>query len=131
MTERITFVEVDLDRCSNTYSIAPCTAVLGVTGDDKCFNCLNTCQDTPNYNSETVTVRYSTVSSKVPVQIDAIPCISSVNIRPAKVDLGESIGVRASVDINLVDFRSPDTGPDGDRYLSDRAYDPYTRGTYF
>jgi hypothetical protein len=117
MTERITYVELDLDRCSLTYASSPCVAALGVTGDDKCFNCLATCQDTANYTSEEVTVRYSTVSSKVPINIDAIPCISSVNIRPAKVDLGESIGVRASVDIRLADFRSPDTGADGVSYL--------------
>jgi hypothetical protein len=131
MTERIALVELDLDRCSNTYGVSPCTAVLGVTGSNKCFNCLATCQDTPNYNSEEVTVTYSYASGDLPRNIDAIPNISSINIRPAKLELGESIGIRASVDIAFQDSRSPDTGPDGDRYLSERNYDPYTRGTYW
>ena len=47
------------------------------------------------------------------------------------LDLGESIGVRASVSITFGDARYPDTGPEGDRYLADRDYDPYTRGSYW
>lgn len=107
-----------------------CTASIPATGTDKCFNCLATCQDKANYASEIVTERFSTVTSKPPT-IDAIPNIASVNIRPAKLELGESIGIRASVDIQLKDSRSPDTGPSGDYYLADRDYDPYTQGTFF
>ena len=130
MTERITFVELDLRRCSNTYAGAPCTAALGVTGTKKCFNSFGTCQDTPNFTDETVTARYSTATSQAPA-IDAIPNIASVSIRPAKLELGESIGIRASININFKDSRYPDTGPEGDRYLADRDYDPYTQGTYW
>jgi hypothetical protein len=131
MTERITLIEVDLDRCSLVYGAGACTASIPTTGDKKCFNCYATCQDTVNYATETVTARYSTASSQLSVNFGAIPNVSSVDIRPAKLDLGQSIGVRASVNIKFKDSRYPDTGPEGDRYLADRDYDPYTRGTYF
>lgn len=131
MTERITLVEIDLDRCSLTYGQAPCTASIPATGDIKCFNCFATCQDQANYAQETVTARYSTASSRLSTDFEAIPNIEKVSIRPAKLELGESIGVRASINIDFRDERFPDTGPEGDRYLSDRDYDPYERGTYW
>jgi hypothetical protein len=131
MTERITIVEVDLDRCSLTYGAGACTASIPATGAIKCFNCYATCQDKTNYATETVTARYSTVSSQLSVTFDAIPNIASLEIRPAKLALGESIGVRASINISFKDSRYPDTGAEGDRYLVDRDYDPYTRGTYW
>ena len=130
MSEKITFIELDLDRCAERYGVLPCTASIPTTGTKKCFNCFNTCQDKVNYSSELVTVRYSSVTGKPPL-IDAIPNIASVSIRPAKLDLGESIGIRASIDVQFKDHRSPDTGADGDYYLADRSYDPYTQGTYF
>ena len=129
--ERITLIEVDLDRCSLTYGVAACTASIPATGEIKCFNCFATCQDKANYATETVIARYSTASSLLPANIDAIPNINTVNIRPAKLALGESIGIRASIDISFKDSRYPDTGPEGDRYLDVREYDPYTRGTYW
>jgi len=132
MAERIQIVELDLDRCSNTYGVAPCTASVPATGEQKCFNCLASCQDRPNYNSETVTVRYCTATGRnMPPEIELIPYLKSVSQRPAKLELGESIGIRASIDLTFSDSRSPDTGPDGDYYLSDRDYDPYQQGTYW
>jgi len=131
MTERITYIELDLDRCSLTYGSSPCTAAIGVTGERKCFNCFATCQDKDNYASETVTARYSKASAALPVEIDAIPSIQDVSLRPQKLELGESIGIRASMTVTFKDHRYPDTGPEGDRYLDDREYDPYTLGTYF
>ena len=45
--EHIYVVEVELDYCALTFGVAPCTAT--GSGDAKCFNTLNTCQDVPNY----------------------------------------------------------------------------------
>jgi len=131
MTERISFVEIDLDRCSLTYGSSPCTAEIGVTGTKKCFNCYATCQDTANYDSETETIRFSTATANPPTSITAIPNIQSINIRPAMLDLGESIGIRAKVTVNFKDHAFPDTGPGGDHYITDRDYDPYTQGTFW
>lgn len=131
MTERVAYVELDLNRCSLEYGVAPCTAEVGVTGERKCFNTFATCQDQANYATETVTVRYAMVTGDPPINIDAIPNIQSIDIRPAKLELGESIGIRASVTIKFRDHRFPDTGPDGDKYVNERPYDPYTQGTYW
>lgn len=45
--ERIDVVEIDLDFCSLSFGNLPCTA--SGSGDDKCYNTLETCQDTANY----------------------------------------------------------------------------------
>ncbi len=129
MTEKITYVEIDLNRCSNDYGVSPCTA--SGPAVDKCFNCFATCQDKDNYVQETVTSRHSSVTSKPPIDIDAVPDLQSYSIRPAQLDLGESIGTRASVSLSFKDSRYPDTGPEGDYYLTERDYDPYTVGTYW
>jgi len=131
MTARVSYIELDLNRCALRYGVAPCTAELGTTGDRKCFNSFATCQDRENYTSETVTVRYSLASGVLDRDVDSIPSLASVDIRPARLSLGESIGVRASVTIQFKDHTSPDTGPDGDYYLSSRDYDPIERGTYW
>ena len=131
MTEKISYIEIDLNRCSEVYSVGACTASIPATGDIKCFNCWSTCQDKDNYNKETVTSRHSTASGSLPIDIDAIPDIKTISIKAAKLDLGESMGQRASVNITFGDARYPDTGPEGDRYLADRDYDPYTVGTYW
>lgn len=131
MTERITIVEIDVSRCTLTYGLSPCTAAVGVTGERKCFNSFATCQDQANYDREDVTVRHSSVSGDLPLDIDTIPDLASIDARPAKVELGESIGIRASATIVFMDARSPDTGADGDKYLDERPYDPYKTGTYW
>ena len=57
MTARrwLTFVEIDVSICSLTYGVAPCTAAVGVTGAQKCFNTLGSCQDRANYAESFVT----------------------------------------------------------------------------
>ncbi len=129
MTERISYIEIDLNRCANEYGVSPCTASGPAT--DKCFNCFATCQDKTNYNKTIVTSRHSSASGALPIDIDAIPDLKTVSIRPAQLDLGESIGVRASVTLTFGDARYPDTGPEGDYYLGDRDYDPFTQGSYW
>jgi hypothetical protein len=131
MSERIQYIEIDVSRCSLVYGNSPCTAVLGVTGTDKCFNCFATCQDQANYDEEIETLRFNEPSDAAPISIDSIPNISGVSLSPAKLDLGKSIGVRATLSVGFKDHRYPDTGVGGDKYLSDRDYDPYQQGTYW
>ena len=45
--KRLSYVELDLPRCANTYGVTPCTAAL--TGDDKCFNSRASCQDLEHF----------------------------------------------------------------------------------
>ena len=44
----VTVVEVDLDKCVNTYGVLPCTASAAAGGE--CFNTRATCQDAANYD---------------------------------------------------------------------------------
>ena len=136
MTKRVSFIEIDIVKCSNTYGSAPCTAEVGVTGSEKCFNCRNTCQDIDNITEANETVRYSKPSTNVRFDLDAIPNITVPNIAsiqyaPPELQLGQSIGVRASLTVTFKDHRSPDTDATGDQYISERSYDPYNQGTYW
>lgn len=209
--ERIYVVEIDQDYCSNTYGVAPCTA--SETGDNKCFQTLETCDDIPNYTltgittgEQTISVNsgaktftrlsgsfltdgfvvghtvtsenmtnsandqtellisavtalvmtFSTASGLVtdtgngdeiitlnaiktyrhctnrsphPIGLDAIPDLKSVNIAPAVIDPSGGLGIRSNVSLTFNDQPSSDI--DIDKYLSDRTYDPITRGQFW
>jgi len=136
MTKRVSFIELDIIKCTNVYGSAPCTASVGVTGSQKCFNCRNTCQDIDNITEAAETVRYSKPSTNIRFDLDAtpnitVPNIASIAYTPPVLELGKSIGVRASLTVTFNDHRSPDTDAAGDQYLSDRSYDPYETGTYW
>lgn len=45
--EPVQILEIRVPNCGNTYGVAPCTAT--GTGNLKCFNCRNTCDDPANY----------------------------------------------------------------------------------
>src|SRR5690606_17548000 len=53
------------------------------------------------------------------VLFDAIPALTSVSVTPSVVDPGGGVGVRASVNVGLKDFRYPLAGSD------------YESGTFF
>jgi hypothetical protein len=127
MTRPIVVVEIDLPVCSLTYGTAPCTAAVGVTGDIKCFNTSRTCQDRANFATSSLTVRFAEPFAEM--DFDALPALDSVSVTPNKLDPGRSIGVRASVKVSIADFQFSDAGLDP--YLADRAYDPFTQGTYW
>lgn len=132
MTERlaVTFVEIDIPVCTLTHGTSPCTAT--GTGDARCFNCLSTCQDLPNYDEGTVTLRFAIASDYLDdTGIEAIPALLSVDIAPAMISLGEDLGQRASVTASFRDFKWSDTGPGFDPYQAGRTYDPFEQGTFW
>ena len=134
MSNRISFIELEVKKCTRVYGSSPCTAAVGVTGDQKCFNSRATCQDLPNIAEANESVRLAKPSSIKPDDINSTPYIEnieSISYTPPVLDLGRSIGVRASLSVSFKDHRSPDSDATGDPYLSDRDYDPYTLGTYF
>lgn len=145
--EPLQYVEMDIDTCSLTYGTSPCTAVLGTTGTDKCFNLFATCQAKSAYTKTTTTVRFVNNVANLPVGFQAYPCLelngisafsSSVNIAGGNDKLG-SFGRRATVTIKLKDFVSDDVLLD--KYYAQRisgaaqssgvGYNPRTRGTFF
>lgn len=127
----LTYVEIDVDYCSLTYGVAPCTAAVGVTGDRKCFNTLSTCQDRVHFTNAPVTLRFSMPADYLPGEIDSIPVITDVSLTPAVLSLGEDLGTRASLRVTLKDLRHSDTGSGFDKYVAERPYDPFTQGSFW
>lgn len=122
------YVELELDFCANVAGVAPCTAI--ETGDAKCFNTFASCNDTANFNKTTKIYRFcSPNGARVPVGLDAIPCLKSISLSPAQIDAKNGMGLRASCDIRLQDFPHDDIRIDP--YVNGRTYIPINQGTYF
>lgn len=124
----VQIVELDFDSCSLTYGTSPCTASIGMTGADKCYNTFGTCQDTLNYAKTTKIYRFISQSSFIPVGENIIPCVKDVSFAPTKIVFGKGLGYRSSCTVILQDFKHNDKGVDP--YITDRTYD-VTQGTYF
>jgi hypothetical protein len=122
----VTVVEIDLDFCQNVYGVAPCTAAVGVTGAQKCFNTFVSCQDVENYSKGTKTYTFCTPNALLPIGENIFPCVTDVDIAPTQLD-PKGFSVSASVTITLRDFPHHDRGIDP--YASERSYAP--QGTFF
>lgn len=132
MRQALTYIEIDLDFCSLTYSIAPCEAALGVTGNVKCYNTIKTCQDRVHFTNDPITIRFGVDTAYLPVDIDCVPSLKSVDITPGTISLGKNLGQRTVLTAVFMDHPHPDTLPGYfDKYLSDRGYDPYSQGSFW
>ncbi len=88
------------------------------------------CQDQTNFSNTVKTYRFcSTSGGKVPVGLDAIPCLVGINITPAVIDAGKGLGLRASCEITLRDFPHSDIRIDP--YVDGRTYIPINQGSFF
>ena len=124
------YAELVINPCSLTYGSAPCSAAIGVTGTFKCYNSPRTCQDPANYSAGAdQVIRWAEPTSDLPVEIEAMPCITNITRRPLKIDPGEGLGVRESVTVTLHNFKHNDDG--FDNYISDRGFNTYNKGTYW
>lgn len=121
-------LELDLDFCGNTYGVAPCEAVFGITGTQKCFNTFSTCQDTGNYAKTPKTYKFTSRSTFLPIGENIYPCITGVDIAPVQID-PKGFSVSGSVTVSLADFPDHDRGVDP--YVSTRTYNPEEQGTFF
>ena len=102
-----------------------------VTIGTKCFNTLKTCLDRPNFNDVPETLRFVQPTDYLPQSIEAIPSLRGVMITPSVVSLGHDLGERAQVAAVFEDHSWPDTGPGGDKYISDRSYNPFDQGSFW
>lgn len=136
--EPLTIVEIDQDLCENVYGVAPCTAAVGVTGDEKCFNCLSSCQDEDNYAlGDPLTLRFSTSMENTGLRGVAtlIPSLISVSSVSTRINIGGSdpeaspLGQRAQITATFRDHPSDDRLTDP--YVTERDYDPLERGTFW
>lgn len=128
----VEYIEIDIPVCSRTYGVAPCTASIPATGAFKCFNSKKTCQDRDHYAEAEVVLRFAKPAAYLPRSIDVVAeSIESITLTPATISLGENLGQRATLTVVFVDHPHSDTGEGHDRYLADRDYNPYDRGTYW
>lgn len=116
LRESIVLFEIDVPRCSRTYGIAPCTAVLGTTGTAKCFNSRKTCQDPANLLlSETVTLRFARPQDGILQYGPVLPAIAAdPSTRALAVNLAgmerslSALGRREEVTVKMQDFQHSD-----------------------
>jgi hypothetical protein len=126
--EKIWIIELDLDYCNLTYGTLPCTAEVGVTGEQKCFNTAKTCQDRANYDAGVKTYRYCTKLSPLPAGLDANPSLKAApSIDGAKINPSGGLGVRGGISMSFIDAPHSDIGID--KYVDERSYIPYETGT--
>lgn len=126
--EPVVIVEIELDYCSLTYGVAPCTAVVGINGIQKCFNTRKTCQDAANYDPTTKVYRFSSkpLPSVGPV---ATPSVKTVKMSPTRIAPGQGLGQRASVTVSFQDSPLGDWGID--KYANERTYNSAKTGTFW
>jgi hypothetical protein len=125
-------VEISSPKCTRAYGVAPCTAALGVTGSQKCFNTMASCQDPANFAQTEVPYRFSSVrldALQAPGDAPTMPTVLSLQSTTAVLTPGKGLGVRSSVEITIQDHPWGDVG--ADPYLSTRPYNPETRGTFW
>lgn len=142
--EPLTVIEWDIDQCTLNYGSGACTAVLGATGDYKCFKTRATCQDLENYSAGTLTLKFVHGTVNTPKDDLYFPCVesytsysTSVNLAGSNPKLG-NLGKRGEFSFTLNDFTYHDRGIDP--YASERVtgvaqssgvgYLPEERGTF-
>lgn len=125
MTARIdsTLVEIDVDRCENTYGVAPCTAA----GSTKCYNTFSTCQDKANFARGTQTIRFTGRGAPIPLGERWRPYVESVSIAAVELDATKGLAFRSATSVKLHD--ETDADRETDPYLADRAEPP--AGTFW
>lgn len=131
MSKALTYIEIDVPFCANTYGESPCTAAIGVTGSIKCFNSPNTCQDREHYIDDPVVFRFAEDIGYLPDDIDCIPSIVNIAFTPALVSLGKDLGTRASIQVTFKDHKWADAAVGYDKYVTERPYNPFEQGTYW
>ncbi len=126
----VTIIELDLDFCNHTYGTAPCTAAIGVTGADRCYNTRKTCQDAANYDPAAKTYRFSTQNLGTKgVVFPYFHTLQGIQTAPTKIEPMKGLGQRASVVATFQDEPTHDLGTD--KYARLRAYDAAKQGTFW
>ena len=130
-------IELDLDFCSLSYGVAPCTASVPTTGPVKCFNTRKSCQDPTNYSPAAKVYRFSSqkkeplqpvVGAANPEESVAFDTLQNVTITPTEI-VTTSMGKRATITAVFQDETHNDVGIDP--YVTGRTYNPSTQGTFW
>ena len=146
--QRIILVEIDQPFCTRTYGVGPCTAVLGTTGQRKCFNTEATCQDPANYDGATeppITLSFTQPQDGLTEYGYLIPSLQSMSVTPAEVNLSAmernsgALGQREVVTLRFTDHQHSDHKLDkyrleresGAAQFSAVGYRPIDFGTFW
>lgn len=139
-------VEFDVDFCTNTYGVGPCTASLSMPGAPrKCYNTFPSCQDKPNFNAGTLTLRFCEPRVDLPSGPITFPVLDSVSPTSATVNIAgtneqyNGLGRRGTISAKFTDFPYNDRVTDkyavervsGAAQLDEPGYNPEDRGTFF
>lgn len=131
----ITLIEIDQPLCQLEYGFTPCQAFVGVTGSDKCHNTRATCQDAAAYSPGVLTLRFARTQENLLQYGPLIPLFQDISTSPASVNLAamdkssSGFGQREKVTLTMNDTLHSDLFVD--KYRLERAYDPYTSGTFW
>lgn len=140
----VQWVEIEVDRCSLTWGVAPCTAAFGAATFRKCYNTYQTCTAKQVFTKSSLTLKF--IESSYPVKSgNYIPALvkvggyeQEVNIAGFSDKIG-ALGVRASVQVTFRDFPYRDTLTDkywderitGAAQIDEPGYDPLDRGSFW
>lgn len=134
-------LEIYPDRCSRTYGVAPCTAAVGVTGTQKCFNTYGDgagdgqtsggCQDVANFEAlNTFPIRFASEridGLQQPGEPPVFPILGTLDTSPTILTPGRGLGIRSSVTATFMNI--PYNDQVIDPYVDERTYDVLGQGT--
>lgn len=143
--EAVQIVEIDVDVCDLVYGQAPCTAVLGTTGQRKCYNTWRTCQAREAYSDAKLTLRFASPTVSLPRGSTIFPTVTSISQRSGTVNIGGAdsslgpTGRRSTVSVTFSDHPYHDRMTDpyaqervsGAAQLDEPGYQPAARGTFW
>ena len=110
-----TVVELDVDKCTLTFGVAPCTA----TGSPKCYNSFRTCRAKAAFTKGSQTIQFTSAGAPIPVGQPLRPYVSSVEIAATELDVAKGLAARASSTVKMMDETDSDLAMDP--YVSTRA----------
>lgn len=118
-------LELVVDKCTNTYGIAPCTAS-GAVGSE-CYNTYATCQARATYVKGSQILKFVSRGVMSPLGETLRPyLLGSINA-PTNLDFEAGLAARNSVTVSLADEADNDSG--NDPYYATRATP--AQGTYW
>lgn len=112
-----TVLELIVDRCSNVYGSAPCTAS-GAAGSE-CYNTFSTCQDKPNYTKSSQTIKLCSRGVMSPPGEELRPYLLRSISAPTALDFEAGLAPRNVVSLSLADETDNDSSQDP--YFATRA----------
>ncbi|XAI95665.1 hypothetical protein [Microcystis phage Mae-JY22] len=106
--------EFDLDRCTNTFGVAPCTA-----SGTPCYNTRGTCRDKPNYQRGTTTLRFCSRGMPIPAGEALRPYIADADAAVTEIEPKRGLARRGTLRLTMVD--EPDSDVETDPYVASRG----------